>query len=186
MKLASPRVPLAAAALLLAALGPPPARPAAPSEYEVKAAFLYNFALYVEWPPDGFPPSGQAFVVTVLGPDPFGEALDTILHGKTIRDRRLEVRRVGRAEDVGRSQILFIGEADSEDLGRILRRLEAAPILTVGETAHFAERGGMISFRKEKDRVGFEINLGSAERARLRISSQLLKLARIVGPGGRS
>lgn len=161
------------------------AEPPVAGEYQVKAAFLFNFARYVEWPPEAFPATGEPFVVTVLGEDPFGEALDAALKGRTIRDRRLAVRRVARMEDVGQSQILFIAESEGEELPRILRRLDAAPTLTIGETPHFAEQGGMIRFRKERDRVGFEINLASTERARLKISSQLLKLARIVNPGGK-
>jgi len=180
------RIALVAAALVFAVLAGERAHAVAPTEYEVKAAFLYHFARYVEWPPDGLPPGGDVFVVTILGDDPFGPALDAALQGKTIRDRRLVVRRVTRPEDVGDSQILFIGDSATADLPRILHRIEASPILTVGEAPHFAERGGMIRFDKDRDRVGFEINVGSAERARLRISSQLLKLARIVGAGKRS
>ena len=176
--------------VLVAALGlilEPAARaqPSVAGEYEVKAAFLYNFARYVDWPADHFPAAGGPFVVTVLGEDPFGEALDATLRGRTIRERPLVVRRVARVDDIGDSQILFIGSSETDDLPRILHKLADAPILTVGETARFAERGGMISFRKERDRVGFDINLASAERARLKVSSQLLKLARIVGPGGK-
>ena len=159
------------------------AQPRAAGEYEIKAAFLYNFARYVEWPPDRLPAAGDAFVVTVLGEDPFGDTLDAIVRDRTIHDRRLTVRRVARVEDVGDSQILFISRSEAEDLPRILQRLETAPILTVGETAQFAERGGMIRFRREGERIGFDINVASTERAGLRISSQLLKLARIVGTG---
>ena len=83
------RVALAAAALVSAVLAGAHAHAVAPTEYEVKAAFLYHFARYVEWPPDGFPPDGDSFVVTILGDDPFGPALDAALQGKTIRDRRL-------------------------------------------------------------------------------------------------
>jgi hypothetical protein len=169
----------------LTAVAPLRAQPRAAGEYEIKAAFLYNFARYVEWPPETLPAAGEAFVVTVLGEDPFGDALDAIIRDRTIRDRRLAVRRVARVEDVGDSQILFISRSESEDLPRILQRLEAAPILTVGETAQFAERGGMIRFRREGERIAFDINVASTERAGLRISSQLLKLARIVGPGKR-
>ena len=158
----------------------------AATEYQVKAAFLYNFARYVEWPAEAFPPTGQPFVVTVLGEDPFGPALDSVLKGRTIRDRSLSVRRAARLEDVEKSHILFIAGSEGEALARILRRLDAAPTLTIGESPHFAERGGMVRFRKDRDRVGFEINLTSTEKARLRVSSQLLKLARIVGPGGTS
>jgi hypothetical protein len=157
----------------------------AATEYQVKAAFLLNFARYVEWPAEAFPQSGQPFVVTVLGEDPFGTALDSVLMGRTIRDRSLSVRRAARLEDVGMSHILFIAGSEDEGLARILRRLDAAPTLTIGESPRFAEQGGMVRFRTDRDRVGFEINLASTEKARLRVSSQLLKLARIVGPGGK-
>jgi hypothetical protein len=176
----APRV--LAVVLAVAAGGPLRAQPRAAGEYEIKAAFLYNFARYVEWPPGKLPAAGEDFVVTVLGEDPFGEALDAI-RDRTIHDRKLAVRRVARVEDVGESQILFISRSEADDLPRILQRLEAAPILTVGETAQFAERGGMIRFRREGERIGFDINVTSTERAGLRVSSQLLKLARIVGPG---
>jgi hypothetical protein len=177
------------AVLVAAALTPEAplrAQSKAAGEYDIKAAFLYNFARYVEWPPAGMPPAGAAFVVTVLGEDPFGDALDAIVRDRTIHDRPLAVRRVARVEDVGQSQILFISRSEVEDLPRILQRLEASPILTVGETAQFAERGGMIRFRRDGERIAFDINVASTERAGLRVSSQLLKLARIVGPGGRS
>jgi len=174
------------AAAVLTPEAPLRAQSKAAGEYDIKAAFLYNFARYVEWPAGRLPPAGEAFVFTVLGEDPFGEALDAMIRGRTIHDRPLTVRRVARIEDVGDSQILFISRSEVEDLPRILQRLEAAPILTVGETPQFAERGGMIRFRRDGERIAFDINVASAERAGLRVSSQLLKLARIVGAGGRS
>jgi hypothetical protein len=167
-------------------LGGGPGVTAAPpvvGEYQVKAAFLLHFTRYVEWPAQGFPAEGEPFVITLLGEDPFGDSLEAALQDRTVRERPLAIRRVARLEDVGRSQILFIGGSDSEDLPRILRRLDAAPTLTVGESPHFAEQGGMVRFRRDRDRVGFDINVASTERAGLRISSQLLKLARIVGQG---
>ena len=151
---------------------------AGPGEYEVKAAFLYNFARFVEWPRD--PDSDGEFVVTVLGRDPFGSALDNTLRGKTVDQRQIVVRRISRSEDVGRSQIVFICDSEKERLPAILKSLEAAPVLTVGEMDEFAERGGVIRFKVEQDRIRLEINVAAAERSRLRISSQLLKLARIV------
>ena len=167
------------AALLSTASLPVQAKPA--TEYEIKAAFLYNFARYVEWPPDRLPPMGEAFVFTVLGEDPFGDLLDAIIRDRTLHDRPLTVRRVTRVEDVGESQILFISRSEADALPQILERLATAPILTVGESPQFAERGGMIRFRREGERIGFDINVVSTERAGLRVSSQLLKLARIVG-----
>lgn len=156
-------------------------RPA--TEYEIKAAFLHHFTRYVEWPASERPAAGEAFVLTVLGEDPFGDVLEAISREHSA-DRPWAVRRVARVEDVGHSQILFISRSEADDLPRILQRLQAAPILTVGESAHFTERGGMIRFRREGERIAFDINLASAERAGLRISSQLLKLARIVGGRG--
>jgi hypothetical protein len=168
--------------VLLLAGAPSQAADRAPTEDEVKAAFLYSFAKFIEWPPDAFPGSGAPFVITTLGDDAFAEILDAALRGKTIRDRRLSVRRVARAEDVDASHILFIGDSEAEQLARILKQLDGAAILTVGDMDHFAERGGVVNFRTENNRVRFEINLAAAEKARLKISSQLLKLARIVGP----
>ena len=163
--------------------GPAAIGPAAtgPAEYEVKAAFLYNFARFVEWPEA---PAGDGpFVITVLGRDPFGAALDDTLRGKTIGQRRIEIRRASRSEDLAGSRIGFISDSERDRLPAILKSLEASPVLTVGEMDEFAERGGVIRFRVEQDRVRLDINVAAAERARLRISSQLLKLARIVPPG---
>ena len=155
----------------------------APGEYEVKAAFLYNFAKFVEWPPEGWPAWKEGFVITILGDDPFGATIDDTLQGKTVDNRRVMVRRARRPEDVGSTQILFISDSEGEELSRVLKRLEGAAILTVGQMDQFAERGGVIRFRMEKSRVRLEINPAAAERAKLKISSELLKLARIVGPG---
>jgi hypothetical protein len=167
---------------LLRPMVPAYAEDRAPTEHEVKAAFLYSFAKFVEWPPDAFGGDDKPFVITILGDDPFGEILEAAVRGKTIRDRRLVVRTVARAEDADGSQILFIGDSETEQLPRILKLVDRAAILTVGDMDHFAERGGVVNFRMENNRIRFEINLVAAERARLKISSQLLKLARIVGP----
>ena len=167
---------------LVSAAARPGSAASGPAEYEVKAAFLYNFARFVEWPRDAKGDDGT-FIVTVLGRDPFGSVLDNTLRGKTIDDKRVVVRRALRSEDVGRSQILFISDSEQDRLPAILKGLEAAPVLTVGEMNRFAERGGVIRFKLDEDRVRLEINVIAAERSGLRISSQLLKLARIVSPG---
>jgi hypothetical protein len=166
--------------LALAAARPGPAA-TGPAEYEVKAAFLYNFARFVEWPdaPEGDGP----FVITVLGRDPFGSVLDDTLRGKTIDDKRIVVRRASRPDEVGQSRIVFICDSEKDRLPAILKSLEGTPVLTVGEMSEFAERGGVIRFKLEQGRIRLEINAAAAERSRLRISSQLLKLARIVDRG---
>ena len=162
----------------------PHAAATGPAEYEVKAAFLYNFARFVEWPDA---PGGEGpFIITVLGRDPFGTALDDTLRGKTIGQRRIAVRRVSRPDEVGASRIVFISDSEKDRLPAILETLASTPVLTVGEMDQFAERGGTIRFRVEQDRIRLDINVSAAERSRLRISSQLLKLARIVDRGAGS
>ena len=160
-----------------------PTPPAPPREHEVKAAFLYHFAQLVDWPEAAGGP-GEPFVVAVVGEDPFGSALEA-LAGKSVRARPIEVRRYASAAamDRARPHLLFAG-GDAEAVDRTLAAVDGQPVLTVGERAGFAERGGMIGFRVTPDgRVGFDINLRRAERAGLRMRSQLLKLARIVGDG---
>jgi hypothetical protein len=151
-----------------------------PSEYEVKAAFLYNFARFVEWPPAGGA-ANQPFIVAVLGHDPFGATLDRTLAGKTLEARPIVVRRLASLDEADRVHILFVGTSDRAQAAQVARTLAGTHVLTVGEMPGFAELGGMIGFRTERQRVRFDINVAQASRAGLKISSQLLKLARIVG-----
>jgi hypothetical protein len=161
---------------------PPNARAAEPpTEHQVKAAFIYNFARFIEWPPDARK-DDDTFVVSVLGRDPIAEVIVDTLRAKKIDGKTVVVRRIVRPEEVGSSQIVFICDSEQSRLSSILKGLEAAPVLTVGETDQFAERGGVIRFRVDRDQVRFDINVTAAERARLKISSELLKLARIVAP----
>jgi hypothetical protein len=146
----------------------------APTEYEVKAALLYNFGRFVQWPN-----SGDTLVVCVLGEDPFGPVLDKTLEGKITEARRLHVRRLKRSQDGESCQILFVSSSEYEHLPQILAELDGRSVLTVGDTPEFARRGGMISFQLEQNRVRIHVNLRAAEGARLTISSQLLKLATV-------
>ena len=154
-----------------------------PSEYQVKAAFLYHFAQLVDWP--AVPPPGQPFEIGVLGDDPFGPHLEAALAGKTVHERPVRVQRYRTLpEPSRRPPLLFVAALDAQEVERVVRALGPAPVLTVGECPGFAGRGGMIGFRLTADgRVAFDINLRQAERSGLRMSSQLLKLAHIVdGP----
>ena len=150
------------------------------NEYQVKAAFLYNFAKFVEWPNGPPSPSMEALTLCIVGQDPFGDILDQITKGKTINGRVLVVRRFTRAKDAGSCQMVFIGASERTRIPAILEGLKRVDVLTVGETEDFARLGGVINFVLEGDRVHFEVNLDAAARARLRISSKLLNLARIV------
>jgi hypothetical protein len=167
----------AACALLWASLSAQ-VQDAAPTEYEVKAAFLYNFGRFVAWPPQPRPPS--AFAICVLGKDPFGPVLDDLIKDKSIQGMKLVARRLERVEDAGACRILFISASEDAQLAHILAALRGRSVLTVGEAERFAHRGGMINFRLEGSKVRFDINPDAAEQAGLTISSQLLKLARIV------
>lgn len=156
------------------------------TEYEVKAAFLYNFAKFVEWPADSSAGNRDTITIAVLGHDPFGNVLDQTVADKTIRGRRISIRRVSTINEALACQIVFIGLSEERRLGDLIKALQGKSVLTIGETEEFVHRGGIISFRIEGNKVRFEVNLQAAERARLTLSSQLLKLARIVTEDPRS
>ena len=161
------------------------AAPGALSEYQIKAAYLYYFSTFVDWPPETFSRTGEPLVIGVLGADPFGAILDDTLRGKAINNRRLIVRRFQSIKDARDSHILFISSSERDRLPSILKILEGAAVLTVGDTEQFASRGGQIAFRMEDKKVRFDINVAAVERARLKISAQLMKLGRIVEASGR-
>jgi hypothetical protein len=163
---------------------PEPAPPAStPTEYEVKAAFLYNFARFVEWPPETGHDPGAPFVIAILGRDPFGPVLDETVAGKTVAGRPIEVHRVPRVDEARDAQIVFVSPSERANMAAILKALERPGVLTVGDTDGFAVRGGAINFTVQARRVRFEINPAVAEQAGLKMSSQLLKLATLVtGP----
>jgi hypothetical protein len=163
---------------------PEPTPPApSPTEYEVKAAFLYNFARFVEWPAEPGHDPGAPFVIVILGHDPFGAVLDETVAGKTVGGRPIEVRRVPRVDEAREAQIVFVASSERPNLTAILKALERPGLLTVGDSDGFALQGGAINFTVQARRVRFEINPAAAEQARLKMSSQLLKLATLVaGP----
>lgn len=150
---------------------------ARPGEYEVKAAYLYNFAKFVEWPSA---PKRDVFVIGILGRDPFGPMLDQAIAGKTVGERRLVVRRFTRPEQIEGVDMLFISASDAARLPEVLRRIEGTPTLTVGETEEFVGRGGMVGFRVREDVVRFDVDLDQSARAGLKVSSQLVRVARRV------
>lgn len=152
----------------------------APSEYELKAAFLFNFANYVEWPPRVAADTGDTFVIGVYGDDPFGSVLDQTVSGKAVNGRRVEIKRFSSVRDLKPCHILFISSSENGRTGRILNATKDWHVLTVGETDRFARNGGIIGFFLDNKKVRFEINPDEAHKARMTISSKLLKLARVV------
>lgn len=152
---------------------------AGPSESELKAAFIYNFANYVEWP-NTAADAGGAFVIGVYGDNSFAEQLDQTVSGKTVGGRRVEVRRFSSTRDLKPCHILFISASEEGRTGRILSAVKDWRTLTVGEADRFARNGGIIGFFMDEKKVRFEINPDEARKSGLKISSKLLKLARVV------
>jgi hypothetical protein len=178
-KVAVTHLLLLAVCLLCSLSVPPDARADIPQagEYQVKAAFILNFANYVEWP--GGSLSRDTITIGILGQDPFGGALDS-LRGKTVRGRRVVIRRYDEPEEAVSANILFISASERGVLQHVLKVVRGRSILTIGDSRGFADTGVMINMVVLQKRVGFEVNLLAARRAGLLVSSQLLKLAREV------
>ncbi len=149
-------------------------------EYEVKAAFLYNFAKFVEWPPEAYSGAEEPIVLCVAGNDPFGASLDRTVNGRSAHGRTIVVRREVDAGQIASCHLLFVPEVETSQVARIVQSVSGASVLTVGESPGFLDAGGMIGLVIDEGKVRFEINAGVAERGGLRLSSQILKLARSV------
>jgi hypothetical protein len=156
----------------------------ATTEYDLKLAFLFNFAKFVEWPPDAFPYEKAPINLCVFGTDPFGRALDEIVQGKTANNREFAIRRTAKPEDLRGCQIIFLSDAERGRQAEVFESLKHFSVLVVGESDGFAQRGGCIQFYLEDNKVRFSINVDAVQRARLTVSSKLLALARIVHDEG--
>ena len=150
------------------------------TEYEVKAGFLYHVGWFVEWPATTVQDSASTFIIGVLGTHPFGGVLDDVMRGKTIRERPVVIKYYQRVEEAVSSHVLFISASEEPRLPAILAVLERTPVLTVSDLERFTEGGGMIALRLVDRKVHFDINMDATERAGLKLSSQLLRLAKVV------
>jgi hypothetical protein len=157
-----------------------------PSDYQVKAAYLYNFGRFVEWPTGVAAAKSESFTVCVLGEDPFGAILDATLAGETIAGKKVVAQRISTPQESINCQILFLGAAEASRLNKIVADLDKTAVLTVSDMPQFARRGGMIQFVLEGNRVRFEVNLTATQHAGLTLRSDLLKVAIAVrrNPGG--
>jgi YfiR/HmsC-like len=149
-------------------------------EYKVKAAFIYNFAKFVEWPPQKLGGDSAPLVIGVLGPNPFGDELENALKGRQINGRGIVVRQFDDVEAAKAAHLLFVSVNDETKLRRALKEYG---VLTIGQSESFTRNGGIITFTFEHDKLGFDINVGAAEQAGLKISAQLQKLAKSVRKG---
>jgi hypothetical protein len=166
----------------VASAAPAAAQGHAAQEYELKAAFLYNFTKFVEWPPEAFPDDTAPIVIAVLGSDPFGSTLDEIVAGKHAGGRPLIIRRFERSSELTACHVVFVSSHMADEFSSQVRTPARRHMLTVGETDGFAKTGGVVQFVTEERKVRFRINPAAANKAGLKISSRLLNLAEVVGP----
>jgi hypothetical protein len=178
LRLRNVAIPLAVAALASAAVHAN-AQELVTDEYQVKAAFLYNFAKFVEWP-SGTPARSSSIAICVLGQNPFGRVLEDTVSGKTVDGKTFVVRRVSDGKSAAFCQILFVSSSERAHLESMLGELRAGHVLTVGETDTFIDEGGIINLKLDNGKVQIQINVNAADQAGVRISSKLLSLAQII------
>lgn len=151
-----------------------------PNEYQLKAAIIYNFPKFVEWPSLAGSNPNVPIVIGIIGEDPFGREIDDVMSGKTAGGRRLVIKRFARLKDLTPCHILFVSSSQKNNLKQIFDSVAGAGVLTVGETDRFVESGGVIHLNMSGGRVTLVINQAAAERAGIRISAKLLGLARVI------
>jgi hypothetical protein len=149
-------------------------------EYQIKAVFLFNFAQFVEWPPEAFAGPGEPFVIGVLGDDPFGPYLDEAVRGERVNNRPISVLRFARVEDIKTCHILYISRSESGRLQEILSAIKGRSILTVSDVEAAGPLRGMIRFVTENNKVRLRIDNEAAKSAGLKISSKLLRPSQVV------
>jgi hypothetical protein len=153
-----------------------------PTQYEVEAAYLFNFGRFVDWP--AVAQADSPFVICILGHDPFGPVLDHTVAGETLNGRPVQDKRIARPQDATGCSILYISNSESGRLSKILSIIQGAPVLTVSDIPDFVQQGGMIQFVLRDGRVRFEVSLAPAQSNGLAMSSELLKVAVQVVRGG--
>jgi uncharacterized protein DUF4154 len=149
-------------------------------EYLIKAAYIYNFAMFVEWPVDAFLKESSPIVIGILGADPFGPAIDQIVQDKKIDKRPLVVKRLHWGQEFKDCHILFISTAETARVAEVVNQLKAFPTLLVAESPGLSKQGATINFVVEDNKVRCEVNVDAAKRAGLSISSKLLNLAKVI------
>lgn len=149
-------------------------------EYVVKAAFIFNFAKYVTWPQESFSDSSSPLSICVISPDPFGTSLDELKH-KSISGHPVDVKRVTPQSGEYDCHVVFSATENVHEMDELFASTNAKPILTIGDAVGFAQRGGMINFYKEGERIRFEINVSAIKKSGLEINARLLQVAKIVG-----
>ena len=154
-------------------------------EAQVKAAFLFNFAQFVQWPGEAFPDRNSPFTMCLIG-DSIEDALEKTIEGETLNGRRIVIRQPTTPENVRACHLLYVSKSEARRSMETIVAASGVPILTVGDSEEFINEGGMIRFTEAGRRIRFEINPDAAESASLRVSSRLLRLADIARPRQRA
>jgi hypothetical protein len=147
----------------------------------LEAEYIDRISRLVDWPDGAFPADATPFAICLVGDDPFGEYLVKMARERKIQGRPITLTHISDLSRVSACHLLFIGHSEDKRLDKILAQTSGRPILTIGDTTGFADRGVLVNFYREGDHVRFEINVGAADKSRLRISSKILRLARLVG-----
>jgi len=155
------------------------------SEFRVKATFLFQFTQFVDWPTEAFSTAQTPLVIGIFGEDPFGTFLEETVRDERANGHALAVERYRRLEEVKNCHVLFVSGSEASRTGDIVTALKGRSILIVGDSNGFADRGGMIQFVTQENRIRLRINLAAARAAKLTISSKLLRPATVINPGPR-
>jgi hypothetical protein len=155
------------------------------TEREVKAACLYHFFNYVQWPEKAFAGPERPYVLLVVGKDPFGKVLEDTLRGKKVSGRAIEVRRAADIDELPSAHMVFLASSHAGELPRVLQRFDGEPVLLVGDSEGLAQEGAQVNLYFARKKLRFEVNTDAVKRSALVVSSQMLKLARIVHDNGK-
>ena len=171
-------------AILLCALLPQPTiyarAPQINAEYKLKAAFLYNFTRFVEWPENAFSSTTSPVIIGIIGEDPFGAFIDELVSNEKIGNRSIIIRRFKGVTDIANCHILYICYQQTEKIAAVLSTASNKGILTIADAPPFTRMGGMVQFYTDKNKIRMQINNGAAKRAGLNISTKLLSVAKVV------
>ena len=148
-----------------------------PVEYQLKAAFLYNYVKFTTWPKSTFKDERSAYVIGVLGTNPFGYCLEKLVAKKTVRKRPIEIRHFKNHKDIRSCHVLFVSSSEHARLPKILKSLARSNVLTVSDMKGFVARGGMIHLFLKEKKIRFAVNFETINKQPFKISSKLLKLA---------
>jgi hypothetical protein len=154
------------------------------SEYHAKAHFLSKFPIFIEWPTNALPTGNAPFRICIFGDFPFGTSLTENTRGIAIHEKPIEIRWIHRQLELKSCQILFVSRSEQKRYREVLEAVRGQGVLTVGETPEFLDAGGIVSFTMQQEMLQFDVNLYEASKARLKISSQMLSLARRIVRAG--